>query len=829
MQQIVNVTIDESGRSIADSKSIGLQYETGVAQFVIAPDPSWVSDQYFYYLIVSPPEDSEKKQYAVPLVNQGGTFVFKISSGITWTVGNYKFAFIAMSKELTDGRVPSDGIVSISTAWNCKIEKSILDYVALQSQPEDANFQLLYTDLMALSVELRNAINNIELEGNYARKQGDEAKKQADYAKEQGDYAKEKGDYANTKAELANTKAEYANTQGYYAKTQGEQAQTKGNKAQEQGNTAEEKAQYATEQGNYAKRVGDTVQGQIDRLRANQVQGSASGKEIVVEDSAEMESVLHLSGNSEQDTRSGKNKFDYEITTPYDGTVTNKITKAIIDGKSAFVSSPTADTSIVALLHENGFFNNLVNGTKYNVSFDIKATTNLTVSNRNLYINKQYCTNTLPETITTSWQRCKNTFTFNSDNGVAVTHIYPTIPAGTTVYLANWQIEEGTVATDYEPYGVQPSPDYPSEIRSVSGDVEVKVEGKNILKIKESSVTENGVTCSYTNNTLTAKGTGTLDNTFTILGSQGIKRASRYYQSVIIDENNSILLKAGTYIISIAGSGSLVFCGKLGDTLANLTQINKGKPFTITEDKYLCICVYTGPKEVSLTTTVQLERGSVATEYEPYKGKTLSLPLGDIELRSTPDGTRDTFERVDGVWNKVENVGSVIIDGSELWWGYSSNNKVFWNDLGNIGIKGYSKGYVSKICNRFKYHAQSGNNSSLEDGLYENSSPTTASQVVFHYSAITTVEDWKTWLSNNPTQIDYVLAEPTYTPITDQALISALDELEQLILHKGYNYITATSVNGVKAQLDLSYYKDINAVLNNITAMIATIGGELNV
>lgn len=184
MQQIVNVTIDESGRSIADSKSIGLQYETGVARFVIAPDPSWVSDQYFYYLIVSPPEDSEKKQYAVPLVNQGGTFVFKISSGITWTVGNYKFAFIAMNKELTDGRVPSDGIVSISTAWNCKIEKSILDYVALQSQPEDANFQLLYTDLMALSVEVRN-------QSEYAKQQGEYAKKTADdilAAKEAGEF-----------------------------------------------------------------------------------------------------------------------------------------------------------------------------------------------------------------------------------------------------------------------------------------------------------------------------------------------------------------------------------------------------------------------------------------------------------------------------------------------------------------------------------------------------------------------------------------------------------------------------------------------------------------
>lgn len=184
MQQIVNVTIDESGRSIADSKSIGLQYETGVAQFVITPDPSWVSDQYFYYLIVSPPEDSEKKQYAVPLVNQGGAFVFKISSGITWTVGNYKFAFIAMNKELTDGKVPSDGIVSISTAWNCKVEKSILDYVSLQSQPADANFQLLYTDLMALSVETRN-------QANYAQTQGDYAKKTADdilAAKEAGEF-----------------------------------------------------------------------------------------------------------------------------------------------------------------------------------------------------------------------------------------------------------------------------------------------------------------------------------------------------------------------------------------------------------------------------------------------------------------------------------------------------------------------------------------------------------------------------------------------------------------------------------------------------------------
>lgn len=184
MQQIVNVTIDSKGNAIPDSKSIGLQYETGVTRYAITPDPSWVSDQYFYYIIVSPPEDSDNKQYAVPLVNQGGTFIFEISSGITWHVGNYKFAFLAMSKEMTDGIVPDNGIVGISESWNGKITKSILDYISLQKQPVDANFQLLYTDLMALSVEVRN-------KANYAQEQGDYAKKTADdilAAKEAGEF-----------------------------------------------------------------------------------------------------------------------------------------------------------------------------------------------------------------------------------------------------------------------------------------------------------------------------------------------------------------------------------------------------------------------------------------------------------------------------------------------------------------------------------------------------------------------------------------------------------------------------------------------------------------
>lgn len=177
MQQIVNVTIDESGRSRASAKSIGIQYETGVAKFLVTPAPSWVNDDYFYYLIISPPGDSGNEQYAVPLINKGGVFEYQIGSGITWHVGNYKFAFIAMSEQLSsDGRVPTTGIVSISEAWTCNIESGILRLNELDKQPTDPNFTLLYDDLMALSVAVESKGNYAKTQGDYAKNIGDELK-----------------------------------------------------------------------------------------------------------------------------------------------------------------------------------------------------------------------------------------------------------------------------------------------------------------------------------------------------------------------------------------------------------------------------------------------------------------------------------------------------------------------------------------------------------------------------------------------------------------------------------------------------------------------------
>ena len=167
MKQTIHVSIDSNGRAKASSKNLGNQYETGVAEFEIDLSSDWQDESYFYYLVVIPPESTGIKQYAVPLTKD---FVYLISSNITWYLGTFKFLIIVMNKELDEsGQIPTDGVVSISDEWEGEVNKSPLKLAELAEQPENPNFTLLYTDLMALR-------NSVEQASNYAQTQGDYAK-----------------------------------------------------------------------------------------------------------------------------------------------------------------------------------------------------------------------------------------------------------------------------------------------------------------------------------------------------------------------------------------------------------------------------------------------------------------------------------------------------------------------------------------------------------------------------------------------------------------------------------------------------------------------------
>lgn len=87
---------------------------------------------------------------------------------------------------------------------------------------------------------------------------------------------------------------------------------------------------------------------------------------------------------------------------------------------------------------------------------------------------------------------------------------------------------------------------------------------------------------------------------------------------------------------------------------------------------------------------LQLEAGSTATEYEPYRGTVTPIPLQGHQLRSLPDGTRDELTvDADGRVTMVQRVRSMI--AGDYVWNKSSNR--FYVSIADAYINTANGGY----------------------------------------------------------------------------------------------------------------------------------------
>lgn len=536
----------------------------------------------------------------------------------------------------------------------------------------------------------------------------------------------------------------------------------------------------------------DKLDDVITRLRANQISGTASGTEIEIADSANMESVLKVSGNSVQETRSGKNLLPQELFTT--AKTIGGVTFTPNEDGSVKISGTATSTETKVYLTYN-LLNKLAVGKTYISSIG------QTVAGVKLMVEEDKNGSWvafISNNINVAWKF--NGLTTGNRVRVAM-YVANGTTVDTTIYP---QIEESSTATSYESYGAMPSPEFESPIMSVSGDVEARVEGKNLLDMDSWSVFDKQEDGSYLSNEVLRAQQFEIDlpiNVYTL--SYSIKTDasvdSRYRLAVFYEDGTSTVAPSystGEYI-----STSLTTKAKKISYIR--FDYNKGASNTYLKD-------------------VMLEEGTVVTPYQEGPKK-VQLPLGDIELRSTPDGTRDTFARVDGVWNKVSNVGSTVFNGSESW-GFVSNSVMKFRTMinGAKALTSHESIPPNIYCQFFKTTAwYDAIVETIDEVISVAPSSSDASKTIrIKYNEMADLATFKAWLSAHPMEVIYPLASPIYTPITDPALISALDELEQLVLHKGYNRITVTGVNGVKAYLDLNYYKDINIVLDNINAKL---------
>ena len=168
-----------------------------------------------------------------------------------------------------------------------------------------------------------------------------------------------------------------------------------------------------------------------------------------------------------------------------------------------------------------------------------------------------------------------------------------------------------------------PTPSSPVPIQSVTGLQNVEVCGKNLLDLDYTSQTINGVTFTINEDkSITLNGTST--SSFSLYDTQPIKLKAGTYT------HSSNQIQNGIYI-SLNNVSTTMLNGHLGNTI---------KTFTISEDttyqRYL-IYIDSGKTFNNYNLKLQLEKGSTATSYEPYKGNTYEVNLGKNLFDKTKD------------------------------------------------------------------------------------------------------------------------------------------------------------------------------------------------
>lgn len=354
------------------------------------------------------------------------------------------------------------------------------------------------------------------------------------------------------------------------------------------------------------------------KLIIEPVKGTATGTDIQVTDSAnDRVSKLVLDGKSTQETRSGKNLLkplnatSNGITTTYDkngvGTIKGTSTSSWADISARVLYSYPAGNYVLSI-DEPKTFNANIKGTytdKEVFEFSIfkGSKTRNVAFKKEVYSMYVYISGFEAET------------TFNE-----------------TIKI---QLEEGSVATDYEPYGAMPSPDYPSEIENIKG--------RNLFKLdKFTDKVVNGMTMSWNDvSSIILNGTTTAQTNFWFTGLSLKIPAGTYHLSFNYEDSNI------TYYFK--SNNKNIFYGKVGSTQ------------TLTSDAIIDTILIQIDTDKTLTNQlikIQLEKGSVATRYVPY-GNIQIVETGKNLLKPTLKTTT-----LNGITCTANGDGSYTLNGT---------------------------------------------------------------------------------------------------------------------------------------------------------------------
>lgn len=190
---------------------------------------------------------------------------------------------------------------------------------------------------------------------------------------------------------------------------------------------------------------------------------------------------------------------------------------------------------------------------------------------------------------------------------------------------------------------------------------------------------------------------------------------------------------------------------------------------------------------------IQCELGNVATPYQPYTEQTMQIAL-DEPLRGI--GEYNDVLTKDGVVMKIKRV---VLDGSEdeEW----RLDRRFENHINfALVIKGaitVNTG-IRTMMDKFKYVRSIWNNDSPGQDMFD-----AKLRINMPKTLATDLQTFKTWLSQNPLTVDYVLAEPVTEPLPE----SVQAQLQALHSENGVTHVFVDS-GEVPCGIKLTYRKE---------------------
>lgn len=357
-----------------------------------------------------------------------------------------------------------------------------------------------------------------------------------------------------------------------------------------------------------------------------------------------------------------------------------------------------------------------------------------------------------------------------------------------------------------------PTPEAPVPLVSVGDDgaVEVTAAGKN-LATPFTTQTKNGITL-----TANADGSFTLDGTATMGTTFQTAAFSLPIGTYTISLDHAPNVSGDNLYISVGNQSALMLSFRPG---VNVDPVKTGT--NSQETPRLVIYVNKGATINNYTAKLQLEAGSVATAYEPYKGQTLTLttpnglpgiPVDSGGNYTDADGQQWVCDEVDlerGVY--VQRVKRVVLDRGITGYKMNTGSAVYslFQYSNVLGSQINPAGMISTHFHGYDFD-ELWNAKHAGIGVSSGGSL----RINIENSIASTIEEFNAWLAENPVTAQAALATPIETPLT----ASEIAAYKAMLSRKP----TTTIYNDAGAHMAVDYMADTKTWINNKIAALSS-------